>query len=84
MAYEPRHMKWWGWGDEDAEFNAQAHPSFWPYARAELGIEREDFSQRNWKLEAIELPETCVDERFLNKLRSFLDPRKSRIAARSA
>ncbi|HXW89297.1 MAG TPA: FAD-binding oxidoreductase [Terriglobales bacterium] len=74
MAYEPRHMKWWGWGDEDTEFNAQAHPGFWPYARAVLGIERDDFSKREWKLEAIELPEPCVDQRFLHKLRSFLSP----------
>ncbi len=74
MAYEPRHMKWWGWGDEDTEFNAQAHPGFWPYARAVLGIERDDFSRREWKLEAVELPELCVDERFLHKLRSFLNP----------
>jgi len=74
MAYEPRHMKWWGWGNEDVQFNAQAHPGFWPYARAELGIERDDFSKREWKLEAVELPEPCINERFLLKLRSFLKP----------
>ena len=74
MAYEPRHMKWWGWGNEDVEFDAQAHPGFWPYARAELGIERDDFCRREWKLETVELPEPFLDERFLVKLASFLKP----------
>ena len=74
MAYEPRHMKWWGWGNEDAEFHPAAHPAFWPYAREELGIERDDFSRREWKLEAVELPELSIDGRFLAKLRSFLQP----------
>jgi alkyldihydroxyacetonephosphate synthase len=74
MADEPRHMKWWGWGNEDAEFNARAHPGFWPYARAVLEIEENDFRTPEWKLEAVELPEPCVDERFLSKLRSFLAP----------
>jgi len=74
MGYEPRHMKWWGWGNEDVVFNAQAHPGFWPYARAELGIERDDFTRREWKLEAVELPEPLIDERFLLRLRSFLEP----------
>jgi alkyldihydroxyacetonephosphate synthase len=74
MAYEPSHMKWWGWGNEDVQFRAQAHPGFWPYAKSVLGIEGDDFSACEWKLEAIELPEACLDERFLAKLRSFLAP----------
>ena len=74
MAYEPRHMKWWGWGNEDAKFHPQAHPAFWPYAKQELGIERDDFGSREWKIEAVQLPEISRDERFLAKLRSFLKP----------
>ncbi|MGA8271967.1 MAG: FAD-binding oxidoreductase [Candidatus Sulfotelmatobacter sp.] len=74
MAYEPKHMKWWGWGNEDAEFNARAHPGFWPYAKAVLEIEGNDFRAREWKLETVELPEPCIDERFVSKLRSFLAP----------
>ena len=74
MAYEPRHMKWWGWGDEEVEFHPQAHPAFWPYAREELGIERDDFGRREWKIEAVQLPEISSDERFVAKLRSFLNP----------
>jgi alkyldihydroxyacetonephosphate synthase len=72
MAYEPRHMKWWGWGDEDVHFNSRAHPGFWPYAKSVLEIERDEFSPPQWNLDVIELPEPRVDEHFLTKLRSFL------------
>ena len=84
MAYEPRHMKWWGWGNEDVQFNAQAHPGFWPYAKAVLGIEGDDFGKREWKLEAVELPEACLDQRFLVKLRSFLNAGQISISPGSA
>jgi alkyldihydroxyacetonephosphate synthase len=72
MPYEPRHMKWWGWGDEDIEFHAHAHPGFWPYAKEVLGIDRDDFSVPEWKLDSIELPDAFIDERFITKLRSVL------------
>ena len=72
MAYEPRHMKWWGWGNEDAEFNAGAHPGLWPYAMSQLGVEGDGFGKREWSLEAVELPEAVIDQRFLAKLRSSL------------
>jgi alkyldihydroxyacetonephosphate synthase len=74
MAYEPKHMKWWGWGNEETRFNAFAHPGFWPYAKSVLGIEGDDFSSRDWKVEEVELPETFLDESFLVKLRCFLTP----------
>jgi alkyldihydroxyacetonephosphate synthase len=74
MAYEPRHMKWWGWGNEDTHFNAQAHPGFWPYARTVLEVERDDFNPREWTLDGMDVPDACVDERFLIELRSFLAP----------
>jgi alkyldihydroxyacetonephosphate synthase len=74
MAYEPRHMKWWGWGNEDVAFSADAHPNFWPYAKTVLGIESDDFRARTRNLNAIELPEACIDQRFLAAIRSFLAP----------
>lgn len=73
MPYEPRHMKWWGWGCEDQEFSAHAHPGFWPYAKTVLGIDSDGFRQREWKLEAIELPEPHIDEKLVARLRSFLE-----------
>jgi alkyldihydroxyacetonephosphate synthase len=74
MAYEPRHMKWWGWGNEDTEFAAREHPGFWPYAKTVLGIDGDDFGTRRWKLEDVEVPERCINERFIAKLSSFLSP----------
>ncbi|MGA9904241.1 MAG: FAD-binding oxidoreductase [Terriglobales bacterium] len=76
MAHEPRHMKWWGWGFEDAEFRASRHPDFWPFAKSVLGIESDgdDFTGREWSLESIELPHARADEPFLAKLRTFLAP----------
>ena len=74
MAYEPRHMKWWGWGDEEAGFDAHAHPGFWPYAKTALEIEEEPPAAHKWTVEDVELPEASVDERFLIKLRAFLNP----------
>jgi alkyldihydroxyacetonephosphate synthase len=74
MAYEARHMKWWGWGYEDAEFRASRHPDFWPYAKSVLDIETDDFPRREWSMESIELPEPRTDERFLAKLHPSLAP----------
>jgi alkyldihydroxyacetonephosphate synthase len=74
MARESRHMKWWGWGYEDAEFHASHHPSFWPYAKSVLDIETDDFTRRKWSLESIKLPEARADEPFLAKLRTCLAP----------
>jgi alkyldihydroxyacetonephosphate synthase len=74
MTYEPRHMKWWGWGYEDVGFHAQAHPGFWPFAKSVLEIERDDFSEPEWNLDSLELPEPWVNERFASKLHSFLQP----------
>jgi alkyldihydroxyacetonephosphate synthase len=76
MAHESRHMKWWGWGYEDAEFRASCHPNFWPYAKSVLDIERDEFIRREWHLESIALPEACTDEPFLAKLRACLAPRQ--------
>lgn len=74
MAHEPRHMKWWGWGYEDAEFRASHHPSFWPYAKSVLDIENDGFARREWSLESVEVSEPRTDEPFLAKLRTCLAP----------
>lgn len=74
MTYTPKHMKWWGWGNEDVQFEAQAHPEFWPYAKAELEIDGDDCGNREWRFEEVEVPQPRVDQRFLAKLSSFLAP----------
>ena len=72
MSYNPRHMKWWGWGDVDAGFNSEIHPGFWPYAKAQLGIEEETPLAAPVPLEAVQMPEAIANPRFLAELQSAL------------
>jgi alkyldihydroxyacetonephosphate synthase len=72
MVYDPRHMKWWGWGDAEVDFNSKAHPGFWPYAKTKLGIEEETPRKAHIPLETVQLPEANVDSRFLAKLSATL------------
>jgi alkyldihydroxyacetonephosphate synthase len=65
-------MKWWGWGDVEASFNSDAHPGFWPYAKSQLGIERESPSAPPAPLDAVQLLEPVINPRFLAELRSAL------------
>ena len=37
--YQVRHMKWWGWGEEDVTFSDADKPKLWPYLGGELGME---------------------------------------------
>ena len=37
--FQMRHMKWWGWGDEDVTFSDANKPKLWPYLKGELGME---------------------------------------------
>jgi alkyldihydroxyacetonephosphate synthase len=73
MVYNPRHMKWWGWGDVEVDFNSEAHPGFWPFAKSALGIEREIPATPPLALDAVQLPEAIVNPRFLAELISALD-----------
>jgi alkyldihydroxyacetonephosphate synthase len=74
MVYSPRHMKWWGWGDFEARFDSSCHPGFWPFAKTQLGIEREVPPTPPMALEEIRLPEAIVKPRFLAELKSTLQP----------
>lgn len=73
MVYNPKHMKWWGWGDVDAGFNSNSHPDFWPFAQSVLGIEREIPPTPPVPLESVQLPEATVNFHFLAELTSTLD-----------
>ena len=72
MAYNPRHMKWWGWGNVDAGFNSSAHPGFWPYAKNVLGIEDKSPRTPPVMLEEILLPDATIHPRFAANLKSEL------------
>jgi alkyldihydroxyacetonephosphate synthase len=73
MVYSPRHMKWWGWGNVDTIFDSDAHPSFWPYAKLQLGIEQEAPPLPPVPLESVHLPEPAINRRFVDQLRSTMD-----------
>jgi alkyldihydroxyacetonephosphate synthase len=73
MVYNPKHMKWWGWGDVEVDFNSDAHPGFWPFAKSALGIEREIPPTPPLALDAVQLPEAIVNPRFLAELISALE-----------
>lgn len=66
--YKPRHMKWWGWGDEEVHFNPSAHPGAWPYAKEVLGIEGEGENLTPVALNDLEMPDPICNERFLSKI----------------
>jgi alkyldihydroxyacetonephosphate synthase len=72
MSYSPKHMKWWGWGDVGAGFDSHTHPSFWPFAKTQLGIERENPPTPPVLLEEVQLPDAIVRPRFLAELKLTL------------
>jgi alkyldihydroxyacetonephosphate synthase len=72
MAYNPRHMKWWGWGDVEKGFDSEAHPAFWPYAKTQLGIETEAPPTPPVPLDSVQLPEAIVNPRFQAEITSAL------------
>ena len=40
MRDDVSQMKWWGWGDEDIEFDASDKPFLMPFITRELGMSR--------------------------------------------
>ncbi|HYL68297.1 MAG TPA: FAD-binding oxidoreductase [Candidatus Limnocylindria bacterium] len=76
MVYIPGHMKWWGWGDVEAGFDSNAHPGFWPYAKAQLGIGIEIPRTPPVPFESVQLPDPILNHRFLAELKSALHARQ--------
>jgi len=70
--YTAKHMKWWGWGDEDVSFNSSAHPGLWPYAKAVLGVEEEHRNTPPVPFEAAQVREAIRHDGFLAELRVWL------------
>jgi len=70
--YTAKHMKWWGWGDEDIGFDAGAHPGLWPYAKAVLGVEEENVNLPPVSIDAVRLREAIRHERCLAELRLWM------------
>lgn len=72
MAYTPRHMKWWGWGEAEKEFDSKGHPGFWTYAKEQLGIEGDAAARPPVTLEEVQVPEAMVNARFLSEIKTAL------------
>jgi alkyldihydroxyacetonephosphate synthase len=70
--YTARHMKWWGWGDEEVRFDSNAHPGLWPYAKAQLGVEEEEPGTPPVPIEAVQLRESIRHDGFLADLRVWM------------
>ncbi|MGA2376134.1 MAG: FAD-binding protein, partial [Candidatus Sulfotelmatobacter sp.] len=83
--YAARHMKWWGWGDEEVGFDSCAHPGLWPYAKAVLDVERDDADDPHVPLEAVRLRDAIRHDGFLADLRrgmrddQICDSRRERV-----
>lgn len=71
-------MKWWGWGGENIEFDMDSKPELWPYIERVVGIEGEIKYTPPIKFEDIELPLQTLNEKFINKVKSFIDNERLR------
>ena len=83
--YTARHMKWWGWGDEEVGFDSRAHPGLWPYAKSVLDVESDDLDAPHVPLEAVRLRDAIQHDGFLTDLRRSMradqicDSRRERV-----
>ena len=58
-----RHMKWWGWGDEEVTFSDADKPKLWPYLKGELGLV-DDHRTPPVSFEEVDLPAAKVNGPF--------------------
>src|ERR1700685_1581016 len=83
--YTAKHMKWWGWGDEEVGFNSTAHPGLWPYAKAVLAVEHDEIDAPPVRIEAVQLREAIRHDAFLTDVRlamradQICDSRRERV-----
>jgi alkyldihydroxyacetonephosphate synthase len=83
--YTAKHMKWWGWGDEEVGFDSRAHPGLWPFAKAVLDVENDEVDAQHVPLEAVRLHDAIRHDGFLADLRRWMradqicDSRRERV-----
>jgi alkyldihydroxyacetonephosphate synthase len=83
--YTAKHMKWWGWGDEEVGFDSRAHPGAWPYAKAVLDVESDEVNAPHVPLESVRLRDAIRSDAFLADLRGGMrgdqicDSRRERV-----
>lgn len=72
-------MKWYGWGGENIEFDMDSKPELWPYIRDVVGIEGEVKLTPPFKFEDIELPQQTLNNKFTDKVKSFIDAERFKL-----
>jgi len=83
--YTAKHMKWWGWGDEEVGFDSRAHPGLWPFAKAVLDVENNEVAAQRVPLEAVRLHDAIRHDGLLAELRRWMradqicDSRRERV-----
>src|SRR5580698_9348642 len=83
--YAAKHMKWWGWGDEEVGFDSLAHPGLWPYAKEVLDVESDEVDVPHVPLEAVRLRDAIRHDGFTTELRrgmrddQICDSRRERV-----
>jgi alkyldihydroxyacetonephosphate synthase len=83
--YTAKHMKWWGWGDEEVGFDSRAHPGLWPYAKGVLDVESDEVEVAHVPLDAVRLRDAIRHDAFLADLRrgmrddQICDSRRERV-----
>ena len=70
--YTAKHMKWWGWGDENVGFDSKAHPGLWPYAKRVLEVDEDDDLHPPVSIEAVQLHQAIRHEGFLAEVRLWM------------
>ena len=75
-------MKWWGWGGENIEFDMDSKPELWPYIKEVIGIDGEVKFTPPLKFEDIELPPQTLNDKFINHIKSFIDPERFKLDKR--
>ena len=83
--YTARHMKWWGWGDEEVGFDSRAHPGCGPMRKRCLMWRVTTVDAPHVPLEAVRLRDAIQHEGFLADLRrrmradQICDSRRERV-----
>jgi alkyldihydroxyacetonephosphate synthase len=78
LDYDIKHMKWWGWGDPNKQFDITDKPKLKSYIEKKLGVRLEPINGPT-SLDSIELPPTKNDPQFLTEIQSLLDENQIKI-----
>ncbi len=76
MAEPVKHMKWWGWGEENVQFDISDKPALWPYIERIFKLQSEPARRPPVRLDEIEMPAQRLDDEFLDAIGHGLSPQQ--------